>query len=1445
MKFRKYIISLIFLFIMTSCVLAENNSVIIKLKKNVPSDILNGFKNNNPSGGLSSLADICRKNSISSSKQLFGNLINSAKQFKELTDFGFDRIFILNSGDAANAVNSFKKNTYVEYAEINNSLRLDDVPLPQNTNGFTSPLLKYYSPNDPYYSSQYYLPQVGMPAAWNITKGDTAIIVGVVDSGLDFLHPDLSRSYFINLGEFGNGKESNGIDDDGNGYTDDWRGWDFVDEPLTGDPARGDYLNPDNDPSDDNIYSHGTAVTGIINAGFNNGIGIASSAPNVKVLVLRAFDAQGQGLEDNVASAIIYGVSMGVRVFNLSFGDYVYSNLLRDVIRYAYFKNAAIVCSAGNDSRDGLHYPSAFDEVISVGASDPEDRKTSFSSYGETLDIFAPGAQILTTSRKGKGFAELDSNYIYINGTSFSAPIVTGVSALLLSRNRNLTNEEIRGILVSSTTMMQGQTEWDHKYSSGRLDALKALKNYNLPSICRIFSPYQDYFIDKDTLPVCVSAASSFFLSFSLYYGIGQNPSSFIPLVQNISRQVIRDTVYNWNTAALPDTSYTLRLAINTISGGTIEHRMIIFKDKTNPKISYYTSGDIIDRENFSNLIYFTTDKNTTGKIYYRKKNTADPYKYIFADAYGTNTGLYSDLHFALLRGTDLVQGADYEFYIEATSQNGKSVTANDTSFVFSAGKPIDTYGYIQKSYVLPNSQSCYNIIDINGNGKKDILLNEIKNNLRLNIYEFGNNTFAKISNNNWADFEVARDIQDVNSNGKFDVLISKGRNGALYEAPEVNSLPTVKIWSDEGSNNFWSARISETDGDGKKEILGFGTTGLRILESTGGNNFTQIANLPYLKANSEANSQNVLVEDFDNNGKKDIFFIDLFFRNNNSQFAEIGLNMYENNGDNSYSRVWSDSLDRETKGDNIISGDFNGDGKKDFAIGTYSRSSEPLQYYSIYVYSSTGLHSYSLLDVISLYNYKSYTETSLRSGDIDNDSKDEILINSGTDFHILKYNGSSSRFDPVYYRNNINTVNQIVYDFDGNGVNEIGLNTVSDTLMFIEKDIAFTGPQTPSGITGFSLDSNMAQISFNSVPSAQYYKIYRAVDSNQNYSSYDSVSAVNYIDNNVINSKTYYYKVTAINNLNPVRESKLSEALKIYIHNKSRLKKSLYAGNGFIEVEFTQKIKTGAPAFGFFVLNPDAATLKSISVKNDFTYLLSYGAKIPDGNYTLKTNGLTDFYGSPVDTNSVSFIANQVEPLQFFLQKLVLEDKTKIRLEFNMPVDSVSASNPVNFKLEPFNFTINRIEIDRTSRNIIYIYFSGTGNIGASGKNYVLRVSNVYSSGGIKITEGAGSSFSLSFFKETLDDATVYPNPWTSGSAQNYVIFANLTKTATVQIYDLNGKFLKEIKETDGNGGVEWDLKDSGGRDVPTGIYLFRAEGKDSNGLDLKGKTGKFAVVR
>ncbi len=1436
LKFVRISVGLIFtvLSFVYSNSYSQSKNIIIKLKSNTPPEVINNFKNNSPKSGSSSISRLSRELDIDNSKAVFngGNTLFSDNiSFKEI---GLDRIFIVKTSDAKSGqfLTLAAKNEFVEYVQPLGILKLEE--LSENS----------LAPNDIYYSEQYYLGMIGMQNVWDITLGDSNIVIGVIDTGLDFLHPDLQSSFKINNGEYGNGKESNGIDDDNNGFIDDWRGWDFTDEPLTGDPRRGDYLNPDNDPTDDNKQSHGTAVTGIINATINNNLGISSIAPKCKVMVLRAFDAEGFGEEDDVANAVLYGISNGVRIFNFSFGDYVFSNLLRDVVRFAYTKNVIIACSGGNDGSDRLHYPSAYDEVISVGASDPTDNKASFSSYGETVDIFAPGFQNLTTVRTGKGSSAFGGNYDKLNGTSFAAPIVAGIAGLLLSKNPSLTNEEVRGILVSTTTLMAGQNGWDHLRASGRLNAISAVENFNNPSIARINYPFQDFTFENDTVAISVSAASPIFLSYSLYYGVGQRPSNWIPILQNQTSQVLNDTVAKWNTSGMVDTSYALRLAINSNSGRTIEHRMIIFKDRNPPVITDVAFGTLIDKNNYSQLILFGTNKRTLGKIYYKRKNVSEPYRFILADIGTPNIGFVTEGHFGLLSGNDLAPNTEYEFYVEATSLNGKAAVVSDTSFYFYTQPQINNYGYKQKNYSLAYSQSSNTIFDYNGDGKNDILLNDIKKNLRLNIFEFNSGSFNKISNDNWSDFKVGRDIGDIDNDGKLELLLSKGRDGFVYESPEVNQLPVNLIWSDSINANFWSARIADTDDDGKKEILGFGKTGLRILESSVNNGFIQTANLNYFGIDSTPNSQNVLVEDFDNDGKKDIAFINVYYENSNTILPKIGFSVYENTSDNSYTRVFKDSVDRLMRGDNLTTGDFNGDGKKDIALGVVSKDGQLLQYYSLFVYTADSDNNYSVLDAVDIYNYKSYTETSTKAADIDNDMRDEILINTGTLFYIMKFDDTQNRFIPVFYMKDINTFNQIVYDFDANGIKEFGLNTVNDTLLFFEKDIAFTGPPTPLGLKGNSLDSNKITLSYESVPGADYYKIYRS-DTSSNFALYDSVSGTTYEDENVSNRKNYYYKVSAVDNQNPVSESMLADYVMIYCHNKSRLISVVYENNGFMSVKLSEKVSSTIPSLSSFIVNNGIGFPKNIAVKNNFEYFLTFEKQFPNGSYSVKTSGLTDLYNSPVDTNSLQFSVLEVDSAKFYISKLELAGDKKLKVEFNLDVDSVSVKNTANYTFEPFGIRVTSVEIDNTNRRIVYLNLQNNAVIGATGKNYLLKAFNVYSTDGIKIVDGAGSSFGLIFNKENLDEMYVYPNPYSINTTQGYITFANTTREASIDIYDLTGKFLINIQETNGNGGVEWNLIDKDGNKATTGIYIYRATGKNSSGQEVDEKTGKFAVVR
>ena len=214
-KLKILFLFLILLFIIQTAHPRQKN-LIIKLKKKTPENIVNIFRNNSFLADNNSLSRICREQNIINSRVLFRNasLVNKS----EFSNIGLDRIFILSADSSIlkNSIAQISSNEYIEYVEENLKYELE---------GNYS--VNYLS-NDPYYSYQYYLNIIGMQDVWNNSSCDSTVLIGVVDSGLDFQHPDLQQSFFINYGESGNGKENNGIDDDGNGFIDDWRGWNFI-----------------------------------------------------------------------------------------------------------------------------------------------------------------------------------------------------------------------------------------------------------------------------------------------------------------------------------------------------------------------------------------------------------------------------------------------------------------------------------------------------------------------------------------------------------------------------------------------------------------------------------------------------------------------------------------------------------------------------------------------------------------------------------------------------------------------------------------------------------------------------------------------------------------------------------------------------------------------------------------------------------------------------------------------------------------------------------------------------------------------------------------------------------------------------------------------------------------------------------------------------------------
>lgn len=331
-------------------------------------------------------------------------------------------------------------------------------------------------PNDPGFSQCYGLHNTGQSGgtpdadmnlvdAWDIATGDPGIIVAVLDSGTEVTHSDLAGNIWNNPGEI----PGNNIDDDGNGRIDDIVGWDFE-------------FN-DNDPS--GSYYHGTHVAGCVAAVNNNGVGLSApaggwnSSPGASMLICMVGSSAPIG--EIIDDAILYSADHGARVITLSL-SVSESTAINDAATDAYAAGSFIDCASGNDY-SSVAYPASLPEICAVGATDRDDVKADFSNYGPELELTSPGVDIYST--------QLGNTYGTSSGTSFAAPYVAGVAALILSAAPSLTNQELRELMWNTANDL-GDPGFDNLYGYGRVDALAALQQTSGVYLEADFYPCQD-----------------------------------------------------------------------------------------------------------------------------------------------------------------------------------------------------------------------------------------------------------------------------------------------------------------------------------------------------------------------------------------------------------------------------------------------------------------------------------------------------------------------------------------------------------------------------------------------------------------------------------------------------------------------------------------------------------------------------------------------------------------------------------------------------------------------------------------------------------------------------------------------------------------------------------------------------------------------------------------
>lgn len=456
------------------------------------------------------------------------NVKYNIKSFEKLSvkkDSIFSNVYkfiIPQKSDILSIIDDYRNDPKVEYAEPNYIYHT------------------FILPNDPYFinGSQWALEKIDAPEAWNIETGRSDIVIAVIDTGVDYNHPDLKENIWANDDEI----PSNGVDDDNNGFVDDIRGWDFV--------------NNDNDPIDDN--GHGTHCAGIIGAIGNNSIGVAGVCWNCSILPIKALNSRGKGCILCLANNIVYATDNGADVISMSIGGSSKSKLFEEALDYAHSKGVTVVAAAGNDNTylDFIPmYPAAYSNVIAVAATDENDEKAKFSNYGSLIDVAAPGVGILSTmptyhvTLNDKGYSH---NYDTLSGTSMACPHVAGLAGLIISKKPDCNPDEIRTILHSGIDNVFS----DRYIGVGRINANKILQKNNKVT-AKIDGNFDDLIVNKTV--IVKGTVKGDFSRYIVEYGKGYYPDNWTE-IYNSTDTVENDAIALWNTRNCDENIYTLRI---------------------------------------------------------------------------------------------------------------------------------------------------------------------------------------------------------------------------------------------------------------------------------------------------------------------------------------------------------------------------------------------------------------------------------------------------------------------------------------------------------------------------------------------------------------------------------------------------------------------------------------------------------------------------------------------------------------------------------------------------------------------------------------------------------------------------------------------------------------------------------------------------------------------
>ncbi len=1333
-------------------------------------------------------------------------------------------------------------------------------------------------PSDSLYGEQWALQKIEAEAAWQTTMGENSVLVGVIDTGIEFAHPDLAGALAINGPEDinRNGRfdpwpasetidgvtgDLDGIDQDGNGYADDVIGYDFVDQTVQN---VGDWSGRDAVPADE--QAHGTNVAGVI-AAQHNRFGVAGLAPGVRLVTLRAFDASGNAEDDDIAAAIVYAADRGVAVLNLSFGDYYDSPLMRDAIAYAYQRGVTIVASSGNEGGSDPHYPSSYPEVISVGATSRDDLLAFFSTYGSQLSMTAPGVDIQTT--------DLNGGYKKVSGTSFSSPYVAAAAALILSTHRNWSPDEVRATLELSSDD-RGTRGWDINYGAGRLNVRRALAAPG-PASVAIRTPQGDGGFGADsTIAVRGSALSPLLDVWQLFIGQGEIPDSWRPLTGPQGNGKLNDRLgdITGSDLDLPGGVLTLRLMLRQTDGRETERRVRLFYDQGKPVVERLDTGNVWRFQERAYGVIARTDQRSMLVFWLRRAGNPDePYRKISLEPERTG---FAREHYLLLTSSEMERDLPYEAFLEFRTPSGDTTLVGSPQSpltIVRRGEAFSSTMLGEQKYDLPHGYLLDQTERLFG-GELSVALNRFRDGSydKLMIYSFDSAGRRFMPRDSIGEQWIPRGFGDTDGDGLRELLVQARGAGVIYQqrTPGGAMLGNV-VYADTVAQNFWGSALADLDGDGRSEVIARTDNnnqepGYFYVSRRRGNTLERIAELPNTTSPARGDSRNKFgpplsaVADFDGDGRSEILFGD-----DDGDFM-----IYEREGDGSYREVWKDENDGEGGSEYVAAGDLDGDGRAEAIVAYHSRTvgdfsheyDPPFWTVKVFSFDAEGKARLLWQDRVAYVRptLPFLFFSGISTGDLDRNPGRELALSFFPSLYVLTWDRDAGTLKPFWFAEGSISNKPLITDFNGDGIGEIGIGD-GEKIKFYQINPTFPGPPAPSGFKGWTLNDSTSYLQWNAVPGADYYTLYRALSvPGQSRLQFDSVvttTALSIVDTGfrapggrLLRDRLYYYIVTARDTSLSPQDSLLSNAVVLFMHPPSQVLQALPADARTLRVVMDFRIKDELYEPGIFDIIPEEGgaplEVSSVTTADRFSFLVRLRDQAPGRRVIVRPTRLyRDFYDSPADTNrSVVAAMPQEEPdgERFIATRGAALSATEVSVEFNFPVDAATAADPSNYRFGP-DGTIVAARVDPADSRRVILTLAGSAPIGPYGKIYTVTIDGVRAANGRLVNDGAGSVVGFTVDAGDLQEVFVYPHPF-SISRDGAVTFAGLTRVAEIRIFTQAGRHIRTLEAREGHGGAEWRGDDDRGVQVSTGIYLYTVVGSTPDGREFESEPRKIAVV-